>query len=331
MSASDLLQRYIYEVGRHLPRRQRKDIQSELYSLLQDSLEESRGSFEPTDESAVESEDEEDVIGILRDFGPPSKFADRYKPHRHLIGPTYYSAFKMVLTIVLSVITGIYLLGIIATAFFHDSGSAISIFGIAKTFSGYFEHLLVNAGLVILIFVLIEKFSGATNGEKKKEKWNPSSLPEIDDPDRISRGGMVASIAWHLVFAVILAAFPHWIGVISFNETGPHFTSILAPEFDPIISWFAGFLIVEAGLYLFVLRSGRWATGQRWVQLVINLAWIVLLYLIITGGPVTTIPILTVGVKIILAIILIIAVFEAVGQIYRLLTSPPDTVWQPEM
>ena len=329
MNASDLLQRYINEVGRHLPRKQRKDIQSELYSLLQDSLEESRGSSELTDDKHEDPEDEEKVIGILREFGPPSRFADRYKLQRYLIGPTYYSDFKMVLTIVLSVITGIYLFGIIA-AFLLDSDSAVSIVGIVKTFSSYFEHLLVNSGIVVLIFVLIERFSGDTNGEKKKE-WDPSSLPKVEDPDRISRGGMVASITWHLIFAMILVVFPHWIGVINFNDEGLYFTAILAPEFEPIIPWYASLLILEAGLYLFVLRSGRWITGPRWVQLTINLAWIVLFYLIITGGPVTTISILTVGVKGILAIILIVAVFEAGGQLYRLVTSPPDAVWRPDI
>ncbi len=328
MSTSDLLQRYIFEVGRHLPRRQRKDIQAELYSLLQDSLEESRGSSELTDDKHEDLEDEGKVIGILRELGPPSRFADRYKPQRYLIGPTCYSDFKMVLTIVLSVITGIYLFGIIA-AFLLDSDSAVSIVGIVKTFSSYFRHLLVNSGIVILIFVLIERFSGDTYGEKKKEDWEPSSLPEVDDPDRISRGGTVASIAWHLVFAVILVIFPHWIGFISFNEGGMYFTAMLVPEFDPFIPWFASFLIVEAGLYFFVLRAGRWLTGPRWVQLVLNLAWIVLLYLIITGGPITTISILTVFVKIILAIILVISIFEAGGQLYRLVTSPPGAVWRP--
>ena len=329
MSTSDLLQRYIFEVGRHLPRRQRKDIQAELYSLLQDSLEESSGSSELTDDKHEDLEDEGKVIGILTELGPPSRFADRYKPQRYLIGPTYYSNFKMVLSIVLSVITGLYLFGIIAH-FLLDSASAVSIVGIVSTFSSYFEHLLVNSGIVILIFVLIEKFSGDTNGEKNKEEWDPSSLPEVEDPDRISRGGMVASISWHILFAVILVVFPHWIGVINFNDAGLYFTAILAPEFDPFIPWFAGFLIVEAGLNLFILRSGRWTTGPRWVQLAINLAWIVLLYLIITGGPVLTISILTAFVKFILAIILIVSVFEAGGQIYRLVTSPPGAVWRPE-
>ena len=328
MSTSDLLQRYINEVGRHLPRRQRKDIQSELYSLLQDSLEESRGSSELTDDKHEDPEDEEKVIGILRTFGPPSRFADRYKPQRYLIGPTYYSDFKMVLTIVLSVITGLYLFGIIAD-FLLDSDSAISILGIVSTFSSYFEHLLVNSGIVILIFVLIERFSGDTSGEKKKEEWDPSSLPKVEDPDRISRGGLVASITWHLIFAMILVAFPHWIGVININDAGLNFTAILAPEFESIVPWFASLLILEAGLYLFVLRDGRWLTGPRWIQLAINLAWIVLLYVIITGGPVTTITILTVGVKIILAIILVVSIFEAGGQLYRLVTSPPGAVWRP--
>ncbi len=327
MNSSDLLQRYVRETGRHLPRRQRKDIQSELYSLLQDSLEERSES-----DTELGEEEKEEVIRakeMLREFGPPAKFAHRYNPQRYLIGPSHYSDFKMVLTIVLSVVTGIYLFGIMA-AVLLDSDSTISIAGIADTAFSYFEHLLINSGIVIVIFVLIERFSGAMTGVGKKEEWDPSSLPKIEDPDSITRGGMIAGITWRVIVAIVLVVFPYWIGVINFNAEGPHFTAILAPEFDAVIPWIAGLLIMEAGLYLRVLRSGRWTTGPRWTELIINLAWIVLFYLIITGGPITTIPILTMGVKVILTIILIIAVFEVAGRIYRLLTSPPGTVWQPE-
>ena len=36
----DLIERYVHEVGRHLPHKVRKDVQDELRSLLSDSLEE---------------------------------------------------------------------------------------------------------------------------------------------------------------------------------------------------------------------------------------------------------------------------------------------------
>ena len=49
----DLIERYVLEVGRRLPRNQREDVQNELRSLLQDMVEDpqynARGMFEEVD------------------------------------------------------------------------------------------------------------------------------------------------------------------------------------------------------------------------------------------------------------------------------------------
>ena len=54
-----LIDRYIHEVGRHLPRKNRSDIQAELRSLLTDSLEDRAGT----------KTSEADVAALLKEFG----------------------------------------------------------------------------------------------------------------------------------------------------------------------------------------------------------------------------------------------------------------------
>ena len=49
----NLIDRYVNEVGRHLPRKNRSDIQAELRSLLMDALED-RAGLEPTEPEIVE-------------------------------------------------------------------------------------------------------------------------------------------------------------------------------------------------------------------------------------------------------------------------------------
>ena len=61
----ELIERYVYEVGRHLPRKQRADIQVELKSTLVDTLED-RVEGEPS---------QDDEIQLLKEFGPPRKVA----------------------------------------------------------------------------------------------------------------------------------------------------------------------------------------------------------------------------------------------------------------
>ena len=88
----DLLKRYVHEVGRRLPRKQRADIEAELHSTLVDTLE-SRVEGEPT---------EQDQIELLKEFGPPVEVAASYRGgEQYLIGPDLYPLFRMVTGIVL--------------------------------------------------------------------------------------------------------------------------------------------------------------------------------------------------------------------------------------
>ena len=101
----DLIERYVYEVGRQLPRKNRADIQVELKSTLVDTLED-RVAGEPT---------QEDEIELLKEFGPPQKVAASYWPQgQYLIGPNLFPLFRMVVAIVLTVfvIVKLVLLGI---------------------------------------------------------------------------------------------------------------------------------------------------------------------------------------------------------------------------
>ena len=62
----ELMDRYIYDIGRRLPAKQRKDIEKELASLLADALDARVEGREPT---------ETDVLAIITDFGAPAEVA----------------------------------------------------------------------------------------------------------------------------------------------------------------------------------------------------------------------------------------------------------------
>ena len=90
MGAMELLDRYIYDVGRRLPAKQREDIEKELKSLLLDALEARTGGAEPT---------EADMAAVLKEFGSPEEVAARYAGERYVIGPRLYPTYRMVLGI----------------------------------------------------------------------------------------------------------------------------------------------------------------------------------------------------------------------------------------
>src|SRR5512138_2038150 len=103
----NLVDRYIAEVGKHLPRKNRADIEAEIRSTLEDMLDErmqASGAKDPADEATV--------MALLKEYGSPREVAATYKTHQYLIGPRLFPIFEMVVRIVLVVVAGASLIGL---------------------------------------------------------------------------------------------------------------------------------------------------------------------------------------------------------------------------
>lgn len=132
---ADLLARYVREVGRQLPKRERADVEAELRSLLEEMLAERAaaavaagelGRQEAVVDTAGPSHEasarataadvarpahasEALTIALLREFGRPELVAERYgQPRRSLIGPALYPTYLLVLKIALGIVTVVY-------------------------------------------------------------------------------------------------------------------------------------------------------------------------------------------------------------------------------
>ena len=81
----ELMERYIYQVVRRLPREQRREVSLELQELISD-MADVAGSMEEA----------------LEKLGNPAEFAKKYQDDtHHLIGPEYYDTYLWFLKIVL--------------------------------------------------------------------------------------------------------------------------------------------------------------------------------------------------------------------------------------
>src|SRR5688572_10690044 len=100
----NLIDKYIAEVGKHLPRNQRVDMEAEIRSTLEDMLEERKQA-----PGAVE---DVMIIELLKEYGAPRKVAESYIGPRYLIGPRVYPIFELVTKIVLTVLLAIALAGL---------------------------------------------------------------------------------------------------------------------------------------------------------------------------------------------------------------------------
>ena len=59
----NLIDKYIAEVGKHLPRKNRADIEAEIRSTLEDMLDERKQAKDEAEETMV--------VELLKEFGPP--------------------------------------------------------------------------------------------------------------------------------------------------------------------------------------------------------------------------------------------------------------------
>ncbi len=262
----ELIDRYVHEVGRYLPRKNRTDIQAELQSTIADTLED-QVEGDPT---------REDVVQVLKEFGPPQKVAASYWPQgQYLIGPSLFPLFRMVvgIAVLVFVIVQLVLFGI-AVVFNQE---ILTFLDVMDIFSGMVGSVFTAFGIIVIVFAVLQYFD--VKPDTEDEEWDPNQLPQIETSETISRGGMVAEITFSLVIAAFLLFLPDKIGFV-FN---PWSEIIL----NPVIRTYIPLLIVSVMLGIFVdvilLWRGRWELGTRLAKIGTNLFSIYVLYVLLAG------------------------------------------------
>src|SRR5271157_3332190 len=116
----ELIERYLQEIGRHLPANKRADILSELRSSLNDSLE-AQTNDQPSEEA---------VIQIIKEMGAPRKVAASYYPEgQYLIGPEMFPLFQRIAGFVVAgTVGGQLIAAIVSLTVSHRADSLIQEF-----------------------------------------------------------------------------------------------------------------------------------------------------------------------------------------------------------
>ena len=259
----ELIDRYVYAVGRYLPRKNRADIQAELRSLLSDTL-----------EARVPGEaGEEDEVALLKEFGPPAKVAASYRPEsQYLIGPELFPTFRTVVGIALLVMVVVYavLLGLLL---FTDPDPLKAL----DVLSGFIGSALSVLGTIVVIFYGLQYFD--VRLAKPSQDWDPRELPDVDVKNEINRGGTIFDIVVEFVLLIALLVFPTRIGVVVTPGT-PVLTDPVITSHIPLI---VAALIAGLVVNIILLWRGRWQTGTRLAKIASNLFSLVVLAVLISG------------------------------------------------
>ena len=273
----ELLERYLYDVGKRLPAKQREDIENELRSLLMDALDARAGGNAPA---------EEDIVAVLRDFGQPADVAARYTGEKFLIGPRLYPTYRMVLWIVLaSLAFGLFVS--IFIGYMVDTGEGKNLGAALLQYAGSLLSSLWGAiGIVTVLFWGIER-GLARSGKKWEtgETWDPKALPPVPNHKNAWKPSeSIAAIVFTLLFLILVNGYPELISFHTRNNGQWQSVQILSAEAREayLMLWNIG-MAASLAIHLVLLAQGRRRLGTNLANIALQIYNIVVVGLMIAG------------------------------------------------
>lgn len=323
----NLIDRYVNEVGSHLPRKNRSDIEAELRSTLEDMLEDrAQQTGRPADEALAEE--------LLQEYGAPRKVASTYQTHSFLIGPRIFPFYIFVLKIVLFAVT----LGLsIATVVSLVSANMTSpelLQSLINFVTGLLSALMAAFGNVTLVFAILERVLPESEFEDK-EKWTPAALTKEPDPEQVKIGDMIASIVFTVAALVIFNLYPQIVGIwIIENEEWIQIAG-LTDAFFRFLPWInlSGALTIALDVWL--LQRGNWSALTRWLHIGLQVVGIAIAAAMLNGPSLLTFYSTSIDaqagialtkmfgamVPVVLLIVIVVSVVEIVKDVMRMLRS----------
>jgi hypothetical protein len=246
----NLINRYLQEVAKYLPKARRADIVEELRANLLSQMED-------REEELGRPLAEAELIEMLQHHGNPMMVAGRYREDnrglafgRQLIGPELFPFYRMILLINLSITVAI--VAVILPIVGHVVGGAI-------TSGRVLTPLIAQFFAVTLIFIFLDWGKGHV-----LNRWDPGNLPPLkkNDDDGPTAGNIFAFAAL-AVGTVWLLLTPKWPYLL----LGPGALYLPALGLKPMPEWpqfywaIGGLLCGQLVLELFKLF--RWLPRRK--------------------------------------------------------------------
>ena len=271
------INRYIYQVKKHLPEAQREEVGKELSANLLDRV--------------GENPSEEEVMEALMELGHPEKLAQEYTSVKnYLIGPAYFEKYLEVLKLVTSIVVIVLVVVQMLALFLGTSGvgSGLGDIGawIGRTISTVVGAALQAAFWVTLIFALLERSSAEGVLETNSSKpWSPKDLPPVPERGavKISKVEAALTLVFTVFIMVLIYQGAEWLGVI-YKESGGELVRIPvfnAEQFQRYIPYFWLFAGANLIFVFWQLLKEYWTVPMALVNLVIELAFVVLVLVMV--------------------------------------------------
>ncbi|MBZ0307873.1 MAG: hypothetical protein K8I82_17525 [Anaerolineae bacterium] len=261
----DLVDRYVNQVGRYLPPKNRAEIEAELRSQIQDQLED-RYQGSPS---------QAEIASVLTALGDPRKMAVSYGSQQYLIGPDLYPSMMAVLRYGWVLVPVIMVVVSILEAILAEESTTLPELLIEVLLSVP-QATFVFSAAVVLIFALLEHFDEELDISHKP--FDPLDLPAVDDPGALDHFEAAFGIAFGMFMNIILVYFWQVGGLtLRFDWRDPG-EVIPVPE-----GWLLLFIlasVLQIGLVLWVVHHHRWTFRLLFMQTVLELLSVVCGYFV---------------------------------------------------
>jgi len=259
----NLLDRYIHEVGRFLPRKKRGSIQAELRSSVVDTLEDRFGP--DPDQTQVEE--------ILLEFGKPRDVAASYHPRgQYLVGPGLYPLFQMVAWIVVAAVLGAQLLAFGVGVFIAGEP-----FSALETLVALVSSVPASLGWVVITFMILQYFDAKPYLDE--EPWDPKALPERNPEEDLKKGELTFGLVFGILFLALVTLAPEWIGFIT-TPGGEFYPNPVILDYLVLIQVS---LLATIMMNIYLLWKGGWSFVTRMIKLGLDAFSVVILAFLIQG------------------------------------------------
>jgi hypothetical protein len=288
--STNLIDTYVSEIARRLPRKTRVDIEAEIRSILQDMLEErSQKTGNPiSDEMTIE---------VLKSYGSPDKVAATYLGEQYLIGPRLYPIFMLVLRIVLTVVGILAAIGL-GIALSQTIGNPQNAFvTTVRAIANLVTSIMIALGNIVVIFAILEwalfRAGGKldVNAMPKEKDWDPRSLLKLSLLHQVRMGDSIVEIVGCFAAIVIFNFYPQIIGFTptlnSIFENGNLSSVTFVPLLSQAFFYFVPYLTLVWALTIILdiilLRMGHWNPAARITSIGLKVIGIIIATVMLAG------------------------------------------------
>jgi hypothetical protein len=290
MQAQTLIDSYVADVTRRLPRRLRADVALELGALLGEELA-ARAA------AAGMSVDEAMALDLLRTFGRPADVAQRYGPSPAIVDPADTRDF------LIAALSG-----------------AIALLALGKVTLQNPPRDWPTIVVLSWLGFLVLAFGGLSWARRRWPafaRWRPR------DPNRASRAGSLALVAIILV-GVLCYGAPAWVFAKLTGGLRLMPWLAYADDFQRLrLPWLLALWCGQAVFFLWLTVEGRWRVVTRRIDAGFQVATGAVLLWFLFAGPMMRTPEVDRAAKTGLLIAAAVVIVDAAFKVRRLRGRPP--------